>query len=101
MGFLQEPTVQAFILPKSSIRESGYTGLRQNTCLHSGLLQKPQAPMPCQCQFDILSSRREVVINDSYSITPSRPLIEHTNTTLALFSEDQWIGLAIEDCTAA
>ena len=21
------------------------TGLRQNTCLHSGLLQKPQAPM--------------------------------------------------------
>ena len=73
MGFLQEPTVQAFILPKSSIRVVD-TGLRQNTCLHSGLLQKPQAPMPCQCQFDILSSRQEVVINNSYSITPSKAI---------------------------
>ena len=30
MGFLQEPTVHL---------------VRQNTCLHSGILQKPQAPM--------------------------------------------------------
>ena len=39
LGFFQKPTVRACILPKSSIR------LRQNTCLHSGLLQKPPAPM--------------------------------------------------------
>ena len=51
LGFLQKPTVQACILPKSSINPAWWwwvvdTGLvSQNTCLHSGLLQKPQAPM--------------------------------------------------------
>ena len=37
LGFLQKPTVQACIL--------SYTGLRQYTSLHCGLLRKPQDPM--------------------------------------------------------
>ena len=37
-------SVQACILPKSIIKLTTPTS-SLNTCLHSGLLQKPQAPM--------------------------------------------------------